>query len=210
MKTHIFILCIIFSFTFLKAQPEKGMNYESGKCYAKCYTPSRYQEVNEYNVFTGDAKKENVKLKTFYKIYQDYNSLKVLELKNEPSPIGLEPNIYWDTLKLKSNKVEFQYLLDTTQTTNFKKMKIVQTIEREGGGGFLEWREILCDTQVTSSLLEKVINALKAAGFYNGPAKNEITTEVRKSITNYQRANGLPIGALDFETLKKMGIYGNK
>ena len=75
-------------------------------------------------------------------------------------------------------------------------------------GGFTEWREVLCENQVTNYTISQIQNALISRG-YSLPkygADNDFGTETKEALKKFQRDNGLPIGNLDFETLKALGV----
>lgn len=75
-------------------------------------------------------------------------------------------------------------------------------------GGFTEWREVVCSNQITSALITQVQRALIAKGYNVGPAgvDNVFGTDTKAALVKYQRDNGLPVGNLDKETLKSLGI----
>lgn len=74
-------------------------------------------------------------------------------------------------------------------------------------GGFTEWREVLCGEQVTGYTIRQIQQALAKAGYYKGPTDNKMNAQTKAALTKYQEVKGLPIGNLDFETLKSLGIY---
>jgi len=73
-------------------------------------------------------------------------------------------------------------------------------------GGFTEWREVLCPNEVTSYTIKQVQEALKSRGYKPGPLDNILGAQTKSALTKFQRDNGLPIGNLDLETLRKLGI----
>lgn len=75
-------------------------------------------------------------------------------------------------------------------------------------GGFSEWREIVCDADVTTELIRKVQQALIDRGYNVGAAgvDNVFGADTKAALVKYQKDKGLPIGSLDFETLKSLGI----
>jgi hypothetical protein len=75
-------------------------------------------------------------------------------------------------------------------------------------GGFTEWREVICDTDITADLVRRVQVALMAKG-YDLPrygADNDLGAETKAALVKFQRDNNLPIGQLDLETLKALGV----
>jgi hypothetical protein len=89
------------------------------------------------------------------------------------------------------------------ETINIEKTNLVTP------GGFAEeWREVVCDTDVTPRLIALVQRALLDRGYNVGPAgvDNILGTDTKEALKKFQKDKGLPIGNLDFETLKALGI----
>jgi len=73
-------------------------------------------------------------------------------------------------------------------------------------GGFTEWREVVCGNDVTADLTRRVQAALKSRGYEPGPADNVMGAATKAALIKFQKDNGLPVGQLDFETLKALGV----
>ena len=75
-------------------------------------------------------------------------------------------------------------------------------------GGYSDWREVVCDTDVTTDLVRRVQAALKTRGYDIGPAgtDNIMGADTKAALVKFQKENSLPIGNLDFETLKALGV----
>ena len=73
-------------------------------------------------------------------------------------------------------------------------------------GGFTEWREIVCGDRVTSQMVRDVQNALRTRGYDPGPADNVMGSRTKAALVKFQRENNLPVGQLDFETLRALGV----
>ena len=75
-------------------------------------------------------------------------------------------------------------------------------------GGFTEWREVLCDADVTSYTIRQIQQALIDRGYDVGPpgVDNILGKYTKAALKEFQKANGLPVGGLDFETLKALGV----
>ncbi len=82
-----------------------------------------------------------------------------------------------------------------------------KTVEKRvvTGGGGLEWREVLCDTNATSSKIAEVQQALTAAGFAV-PADGSFGPQTLRAMEAYQRSKGLPVGYLTVDTVKSLGV----
>jgi hypothetical protein len=73
-------------------------------------------------------------------------------------------------------------------------------------GGFTEWREVLCGEKVTGYTVRQIQAALTKAGYDPGPSDNIMGARTKAALTKYQKDKGLPVGNLDFETLKALGV----
>ena len=70
----------------------------------------------------------------------------------------------------------------------------------------IEWRSILCDTNMTPGIVQKVQRALLSAGHTPGPIDGVLGSQTMAAVDQYQRAQGLATGGLTFDTLKKLGV----
>ena len=73
-------------------------------------------------------------------------------------------------------------------------------------GGYQGWREILCGSDLTSAKISAIQRALKSAGYNPGPIDNVFGTQTKNALKSYQRAKGLPVGNLNLETLRSLGV----
>lgn len=78
-------------------------------------------------------------------------------------------------------------------------------------GGFTEWKEVLCNENITPDLIRKIRAELKKRGYVDPSAditSNRIVfdSKLKGLLTKFQKDNGLPIGNLDLETLTALDI----
>lgn len=73
-------------------------------------------------------------------------------------------------------------------------------------GGAYEWKEILCDQDITESKINQIQQALIREGYDPGPVNNQMTEATKLSIIKFQKDKGLPTGNLNIETLKALGV----
>lgn len=73
-------------------------------------------------------------------------------------------------------------------------------------GGFTEWREVLCGEKVTGYTVRQIQDALRKAGYYKGISNNTMSPATKEALVKFQQNKGLPIGNVDFETLKALGV----
>lgn len=70
----------------------------------------------------------------------------------------------------------------------------------------LEWRPVLCETNMTEDLNLQIQSALKKAGFDPGPVDGVIGRQTLVAVDQFQRKNGLPTGGITMRTLKELGV----
>lgn len=82
--------------------------------------------------------------------------------------------------------------------------KTIEKREVTGGGG-VEWREVLCDTNSSATQIAEIQRSLTAAG-YSVPADGTFGPATLSAMESYQRANGLPVGYLTMSTVESLGV----
>lgn len=70
----------------------------------------------------------------------------------------------------------------------------------------LEWRRILCQTNMNADVNKRIQQALKDAGVYNGPVDGSIGGGTLKAVEKYQREKGLPTGGLTIQVLESLDV----
>ena len=95
----------------------------------------------------------------------------------------------------KPNKVE----VPATYKTVMNKVLVKK-------GGFQEWREVLCADKLNEQRILAIQKALKAEGYDPGPFDNIFGTKTKEALIKFQQDKGLPVGNLNMETLKSLGI----
>jgi len=88
------------------------------------------------------------------------------------------------------------------QYNNITKRNLVRP------GGFTEWKEVVCNSDITPSLYRQIQQALIAKGYSVGSAGADgaFGAASKAALVKFQRDNGLPVGQMDIETLKALGV----
>ncbi|MEM6316499.1 MAG: peptidoglycan-binding protein [Bacteroidota bacterium] len=73
-------------------------------------------------------------------------------------------------------------------------------------GGYTVWTEILCANKTSASTIRKLQRALRAEGYSIGVVDGVLGTRTQTALRQFQIDNSLPIGNLNMETLKSLGI----
>ena len=77
------------------------------------------------------------------------------------------------------------------------------------GDSCLDWRPVLCETNMTPDLVMKIQTALSKAGFNPGPIDGNYGAQTRGAIAAYQKTKGLGEGECSYETLESLGVKIN-
>lgn len=73
--------------------------------------------------------------------------------------------------------------------------------------GFMEWRSILCKTNMTTSTVSDIQRALLQREYNPGPIDGAIGVETMDAVNAFQRDNGLPTDKyINMETIKALGV----
>jgi len=72
--------------------------------------------------------------------------------------------------------------------------------------GHMDWRRILCETNVSPEIIGQVQHHLRSRGFDPGNIDGVYGRHTESAIKSYQRKNNLGVGGLTHETLERMGI----
>ncbi len=107
-------------------------------------------------------------------------------------------------MNVPAETVDFYVVTDTILVKDFIVKSINQSVLIKSGG-FTEWKEIICAADVTPHLYKEIQLKLKEAGF-NIEVTGVVSKETKAALVKFQRENGLPVGALDIETLHALGL----
>jgi hypothetical protein len=70
----------------------------------------------------------------------------------------------------------------------------------------LEWRQVLCETNMTKDVVVRLQEALTNAGYKPGPADGVMGGATLRAVDAYQQDKGLPRGGLTILTLESLGV----
>lgn len=185
------VVSILYFCNALNAQfGDMPPNAEPGKCYAKCLIEvdseaiEPYTEEVSYTLYVGDKK---VRSRTIYHpVTVDANGK-----EKERIPIEV-PKKLRKIPQEDLQKVKYETFHEGREANK-------ETV-------FTEWREILCGSTVTSNLVHQVVEQLRSRGYSLTEESNVMSSKVKAALIAYQRDNDLPVGQLDFETLKALGV----
>lgn len=80
------------------------------------------------------------------------------------------------------------------------------TKRQKVGDERLEWRQVLCETNMTKEIVLQVQEALKKAGYDPGSVDGVVGGATLRAVDNFQRSKDLPRGGLTIRTLETLGV----
>jgi hypothetical protein len=72
--------------------------------------------------------------------------------------------------------------------------------------GHMEWRRILCETNVNNRLIARIQRALRGAGHNPVFIDGKLGPRTKRAIKAYQKEKGLAVGGLTYETIESLGL----
>ncbi|CAA6810840.1 MAG: Unknown protein [uncultured Thiotrichaceae bacterium] len=104
--------------------------------------------------------------------------------------------------------IKVEKVVSAAEVNRTKIPAETKTVEKRVkiAGEKLEWRRVLCQTNMTKDLNKKIQQALKDAGFYNGTVDGNIGRGTLNAVNAYQSDKGLPRGGLTIKVLEELGI----
>lgn len=121
--------------------------------------------------------------------------------------VAQPPQVIEDVIPAQFDTVSKQVLVSPSREDVTVIPATYKTVEKRvvTGGGGLEWREVLCDTNTTRAKVSEIQRALTTAG-YNAPDDGAFGPATLRAMESYQRANGLPVGYLTVSTVQSLGV----
>ena len=166
-------------------------------CYVACYEeiPAKYR-TERYQVLAEPARTVEETIPAKYKTIRK----KVIDQPARVEEIAIEPQYKTITKKvLVSPATTREEVIPAVYTTVNSKQLVRQ-------GGYTVWTEILCAEKTTSSKVRAVQRALINAGYNPGPADGVMGVKTQAAMAQYQTDKGLPIGNMNMETLRALGV----
>lgn len=198
MKNKLLILPIILLLTNCGQQnyEEAPTTHIDEKCYEKCMKSDQYlTEFEELTLFTGN-RSEDVDL--------EYRTIEIAAKTTKwvKTAAGLQ------LTDIPAQVEEFVVLTDTSQSPNFRIKKVAIQKKIQEGGTFAK-TQVVCDKDLTPTLINQVQDALRTNGYYQEQSNTgRLDTYTLLELRLFKKEFSLPCGEfLDVETLEILGIF---
>ena len=130
-----------------------------------------------------------------------YKTVKKEVMVNPPTTRTVEILAEFKTVKVKKMisppkeqritiPAEFQTITKTEQVSD----------------GRMEWRRVLCETNMSPAVIARIQTALSKAGHDPGPIDGVIGLRTHAAIMAFQKEKGLASGALTYRTIESLGV----
>lgn len=186
---------------------EPGMPSAPGKCFDKTLVQDQYKiSQQEFIVYTGDDYTiANVEKR---KVVTKAKAVKWEKKKADRECLSANPEdcMVWCLVDLPEEHKEFYTVLDTNAIKEYEIQSLKLT-EITHKGGFVVWEEVVCEKDLTQSLLSNLRNALYVGGHLSKiPIDLELDKVTTAALVKYQKEKLLPLGNLNIKTLEALGI----
>ena len=214
LSTLIFLFCTTLLFSQGSDLPT---NREPGKCYAKAYIPVSPDndkfgvKVEKYPVYIGERPKK-VKVTT-KKIITTPAEKEWVKKKTDRNCLSADPNdcLVWC---LVNTTEEESITIDVLKKPNklndheweYKEVKVNYKKSDSHSSGGTAWYEVVCANDITPDLITKVQHVLSVKGFDAEADSGVLDAKTKSALSKYQKANALPVGQLDVQTLTSLGV----
>lgn len=133
---------------------------------------------------------------------EKYQTIQKQVVKNEAYTQTLEVPAVYETKKVKKLVSEAREIRNAIPAVT--KNVSYRELDKEG---FMEWRSILCETNVTPSLISRLQQKLNAEGYEAGSPDGVVGSQTIKAVNAYQADNKLPKDRyLNIKTLKHLDL----
>ncbi len=186
---------------------EPGMPSKPGACFAKALIPDMFiTEIQEFAVYTGLENEQGLALDTIeWETAPERTEWQKKRADKNCLSDNPEDCLVWCLVNVPAEIKTLVVVLDTTQTENYELIEENRK-ELAEAGAYTEWKEVLCENQITPGIVTQLQEALYSRGYFSSTISGKYTNPTRDALSNFQKANGLPIGQLDFETLEALEV----
>ena len=173
------------------------LSEDPDKCKVWCLTevPAQYKTVTK-QVLRSPATTRETPIPAEYKTI----TKAVIQTPASTQPTEVPAEYRTITKQVLQTPATTREIEIPAEYSTISTQKLVRT------GGFTDWVEVLCESKVTPAKVIEVQQALKARGYDPGSIDNQMGPRTKQALTQYQKDNGLPVGNLNTETLRALGV----
>lgn len=174
--------------------PVEKLDAATGEIMCLVEVPPVYKTVTKKVVKTPATTKT-------VEIPAEYKTVKKRVVKTPATTKTVEIPAVYETIKVKkviAPATTRTIAIPAEYQTVTKRVKVSDAV--------LKWRPILCETNFNIDIVRELQRALAKENLYKGPIDGIYGPLTTQAVRQYQKAKGLPSGALTLSTLKSLGI----
>ena len=174
--------------------PIEKIDHATGEIMCLVEVPASYKTVSKRVMVNAPATKEIF-------IPAEYKTIKKRVMLEPPKERRIQIPAEYKTVKVRK-------MLSPAKERRISIPAEYQTVTRTEmvNDGHMEWRRILCETNVNREIIKEVQLTLRSTGHEPGRIDGVIGRHTESALKSYQRANNLAEGGLTYETLRHMNI----
>jgi hypothetical protein len=174
--------------------PIEKVDNSTGEIMCLVEVPAAYNTVKKKVMVNAPTTKELA-------VPGEYKTIKKRVMVKPPSERKIQIPAEYTTVKVRK-------IVTPVQEKRIVIPAEYQTVTRTemATEGHMDWRSILCETNVSPEIISQVQHHLSRNGFNPGNNDGVYGPRTDSAIKSYQRKNNLAVGGLTHETLERMGI----
>ena len=174
--------------------PIQKVDYGTGEIMCLVEVPATYKTITKRVLKTPATTREVINP-------AKYTIVKQHVMKTPPAIKKIEIPAQYKTVQVRK-------LVSPASIKQVSIPEEFQTVSRREllTEGRMEWRPILCETNIRPGIVSDLQSALKKSGYNPGPIDGNLGRLTMAAVQSYQRDNKLPVGELTLETLKSLKV----
>jgi hypothetical protein len=174
--------------------PVEKLDNATGEIMCLVEIPAKYRKVTKTVM-------EKPPTTTEVKIPAEYKTVRRQVMLTPPTTRTVEIPAEYSTVKVRK-------LVAPPEEKRIQipaEYQMVTKVEKTSEGR-MEWRQILCETNLTRGVIQSIQEALKNAGHDPGPIDGVLGSQTMRALREYQQKKGLPVGSITYETAQSLGV----
>ena len=174
--------------------PVEKFDNATGEIMCLVEIPAAYKTVKK-NVMTSPPRTESVEIPA------EYNTVKKQVMVKAPITQTIEIPAVYKTVKVRK-------MVSPPEERRISIPEEYQTVTKTElvSEGTMEWRRVLCETNMSPAVISKIQNALLQAGHNPGRIDGVLGSQTNTALRAYQKEKGLAVGALTYGTFESLGV----
>jgi hypothetical protein len=176
------------------AGPLQRLDHATGDIVCLVDVPTTYKTVQK-RILKQPASTRTVEVPAQYRVVKKHILITPASTRKVMVPGEYE------TMQVKQlvEPARFKRIVEPAQYQEIKKRVKVKD-------GRVEWQPVLCETNVSTTIIRSIQQALKQANYNPGPVDGVLGAQTTTAIEAYQQDRGLPVGNLTLKTLEALGV----